>query len=132
MGQPAAAQWTGQAHTRRDRYLASPITMPSERIAQLRALLAEAPNDKTVRFALAMERKRAGDTAGAAKELKALTESDPGYMPPYYQLALVLAAMGRTEDAVRACEAGALQGLVNGDRKARAELEALKTGLSNA
>ncbi|HMN04089.1 MAG TPA: hypothetical protein PKD45_00005, partial [Flavobacteriales bacterium] len=64
--------------------------------------------------------------------LEALVTEDPKYIPPYYQLASILAEMDRPLDAIHACEAGALQCLVTGDRKARAELLALRSELENA
>jgi hypothetical protein len=66
---------------------------------------------------------------GAATDLELLLREDPAYIACYYQLAMVLADLGRTADARHACEAGALQCLVTGDRKARSELLALMSGL---
>lgn len=103
--------------------------MPSERLAQLQAMLAEEPGDKFLRYAIALERKRAGELEGAAGDLEQLLREDPAYIAGYYQLALMLAELGRAADAAETCAAGALQCLVAGDRKARAELLALKEEL---
>ena len=67
---------------------------------------------------------------GAATELEELLHEDPAYIACYYQLALVLADLGRTADAADVCKAGALKCLVTGDAKARAELIALMSGLT--
>ena len=101
-----------------------------ERIEQLRALLAEEPGDAFVRYAIALELKRAGDMEGAAKDLEALLHDDPKYIACYYQLALILADLGRTHEAVHVCEIGSLHCITTGDRKARAELLELKNALS--
>ncbi|MEO8733913.1 MAG: hypothetical protein ABI373_06255 [Flavobacteriales bacterium] len=104
--------------------------MANDRLAQLRSMLAEEPGDKFLRYAIALERKRDGDMERAATELEVLLREDPTYIPCYYQLALVLADLGRTADAADVCKAGALKCLVTGDAKARSELIALMSGLS--
>jgi tetratricopeptide (TPR) repeat protein len=99
--------------------------MMADRLAQLQALLAEEPGDPFLRYAIALERKRSGDMETAAGDLELLLQENPKYIACYYQLALVLADLGRLADAAEACKAGALQCLVTGDAKARAELLAL-------
>jgi hypothetical protein len=47
----------------------------------------------------------------------------------YYQLATWLAELGRVSDAVETCNAGSLRALVQGERKARTELIALRDQL---
>jgi len=101
-----------------------------DRLDQLRELLREDPSDRFLRYAIALELKRAGEMAAAANDLEALIHSDPKYIACYYQLALILAEMGRIDDAVHTCEAGSLQCLTTGDTKARAELLALKEALT--
>ena len=102
----------------------------SERLDQLRALLAEEPGDAFVRYAIALELKRKGDMEGAANDLEALLKDDPKYIACYYQLALILADLGRTGEAVHVCEIGSLQCITTGDRKARTELLELKNALT--
>jgi tetratricopeptide (TPR) repeat protein len=99
--------------------------MMADRLTQLQALLAEEPGDPFLRYAIALERKRSGDMETAAGDLESLLQENPKYIACYYQLALVLADLGRLADAAEACKAGALQCLVTGDAKARAELLAL-------
>ncbi|HEY0976896.1 MAG TPA: tetratricopeptide repeat protein [Flavobacteriales bacterium] len=103
--------------------------MSTERLDQLRTMLAEEPGDPFLRYAIALEHKRAGDMEQAVEVLTGLLEEDPGYIACYYQLALLLADLGRTADALRACETGALQCLVTNDLKARNELLQLKNAL---
>ncbi len=106
--------------------------MPTDRFLQLQAMLAEEPGDKFLRYAIALEHKRSGHMEQAAEAMKALIDEDPKYIPPYYQLALLLGELGRVEEAVAACEAGSLQSLAMGDLKARGELLALKEELQDA
>lgn len=103
--------------------------MSNDRLNQLHSLLSEEPGDPFLRYAIALERKREGDMEGAAADLESLLREDPAYIACYYQLALVLADLGRVQEAIEACRAGALQCLVNGDGKARSELQALMHGL---
>lgn len=103
--------------------------MGSQRLEQLRAMLVEEPGDAFVRYAIALELKRAGNMEQAALDLETLLRDDPKYIACYYQLALILADLGRTEEAVHVCEAGSLQCITTGDRKARAELLELKNTL---
>lgn len=106
--------------------------MANNRLAQLQSLLEEEPGDPFLRYAIALERKREGDLEGAVTDLEGLLREDPGYIACYYQLALMLADLGRLQEAIGACRAGALQCLVGGDAKARAELMALMHGLEEA
>lgn len=103
--------------------------MSNDRLAQLQDMLAAEPGEPFLRYAIALEHKRRGSMEQAAHDLEALLRDEPKYIAAYHQLALVLAELGRPEDAVHACEAGALQCLATGDRKARAELLELKNAL---
>lgn len=106
--------------------------MATDRLAQLRSMLEEEPGDKFLRYAIALERKREGDINGATDDLESLLHEDPTYIACYYQVALLLADLGRVQEAIEACRSGALQCLVSGDAKARSELQALKNGLEEA
>lgn len=103
--------------------------MSAERLEQLRAMLAEEPGDSFIRYAIALEVKRSGQMEEAATQLEQLLRDDPKYIACYYQLALVLVDLGRSDEAAHVCEAGALQCLTTGDRKARAELLELKNAI---
>ena len=103
--------------------------MSAERLDQLRAMLVEEPGDLFLRYAIALELKHRGEMEAAVQELRYILQDDPKHIASYYQLAVMLADLGRTTDAVAACEAGALQCLVTNDRKARTELLALMSTL---
>jgi len=102
----------------------------SDRLDQLQALLAEDPADAFVRYAIALEHKRRGNMEQAAQDLEGLLRDEPKYIAAYHQLALVLADLGRVQEAAQVCEAGSLQCLTTGDRKARAELIELRNALT--
>ena len=104
--------------------------MSSTRLEQLRAMLAEEPNDAFIRYAIALELKRAGKMEEAVNDLQMLLKEDPKYIACYYQLAVTLIDIGRAEDAMLVCEAGSLQCITTGDRKARAELLELKKAIA--
>lgn len=103
--------------------------MSAERLDQLRELLAEEPGDLFIRYAIALELKREGHTEQAMADLRGILTDEPAHIASYYQLALLLAESGHGVEAIAVCEAGALQCLVTGDRKARAELLQLKEAL---
>ncbi len=105
--------------------------MSAERLEQLRGMLVEEPGDLFLRYAIALELKREGHMDHAILELEAILTDDPKHIASYYQLALMLADVGRLEDAITTCKAGSMQGLVTGDRKARAELLELLAGLTD-
>ena len=95
-------------------------------------MLAEEPGDLFLRYAIALEWKRAGNMEKAVTDLESILTDDPKYIPGYYQLALLEADLGRIENAKRACEAGMMQSLVTDERKARSELQELLNSLEDA
>lgn len=99
--------------------------MSNERMDQLRSMLDEEPGDVFLRYAIALELRRAGRPDQAIDDLRGLLNDEPGHLASYHQLALMLSEVGRIRDAVHTCEAGMLQCLVAGDRKAHAEMAEL-------
>ena len=104
--------------------------MNSSRLEQLKALLEEDPKDAFVRYAIALEMRHAGNMSEAALLLDELIKDDPMYTPGYYQLASVLIALGRNDEAVHVCDAGSMRCQMTGDLKARAELLELKAAIT--
>lgn len=103
--------------------------MSAERLDQLRAMQAEEPEDAFLRYAIALELKRLGRMEEAIADLEALLRDKPDHVASYYQLATWLAELGRVTDAVETCNTGSLRALVQGERKARTELIALRDQL---
>lgn len=99
---------------------------------QLREMLAQEPGEAFLRYAIALEHRRAGDTEQAMADLYQLLQEDPKYIACYYQLAMLLAEAGRLQEAIDVCEAGAMQCIVTRDLKARGELLQLKEALLDA
>lgn len=106
--------------------------MSNDRLLQLRTMLVDEPGDPFLRYAIALELNRSGDREQACEELEALVRDVPGHVPSYYQLASILADLGRTSDAIEVCDAGSLQCIVSGERKTRSELLALKETIEEA
>lgn len=104
--------------------------MSTERLDHLLAMLADDPGDPFIRYAIALEHKRAGRMQQAAKDLTVLLKEDPTYLPCYYQLALLLTELGHMTDAISVCDQGAERCQAAGDRKARAELMELRNAIS--
>jgi thioredoxin-like negative regulator of GroEL len=92
-------------------------------------MLAEEPGDLFLRYAIALELRREGEMEQAIVDLEQILTDEPKHIASYYQLALLLAEVGRPEAAIVACEAGSMQSLVIGDRKARLELQELMNTL---
>lgn len=60
------------------------------RKAQIESMLAEAPNDAFLRFALAKEFEKEGADAGAREIYESLLEDQPEYVGTYYHLGKTL------------------------------------------
>ena len=90
----------------------------------LRELLREDPNEPFLHYAICLELKKNGDDAlNAFLEMK---KSFPGYLPLYYQLALLLAETGNTEEAALISSEGIVLAESLGDQHALAELKGLR------
>lgn len=59
--------------------------MANQRLDELKKMLAEDPGDAFLNYALAMELLSAGDKEKAFSHLMQLIESQPDYLPSYYQ-----------------------------------------------
>lgn len=103
--------------------------MSNDRLALLRGMLAEDPQDPFLRYAIALEHKRDGHMEVAIDELEALLRDDPSYIACYYQLALLQAELGRTEQAIQTCKQGMVRSQEAADLKARTELAQLQQAL---
>jgi hypothetical protein len=104
--------------------------MSQERLEQLRSMLADEPGDLFLRYAIALEHKRMGAMEEAVHDLEGILRDEPRHVASYYQLAVMLADLDRPQEAIEVCDAGSLQCIVTGDRKARVELLALRDQLS--
>jgi DNA-binding SARP family transcriptional activator len=94
------------------------------RLEQLRQFVADDPSDPFNTYALALERLKS-DVGEATSLLLGLLQTHPDYLPTYYQAATLLAAAGRSSEALQIAEQGMTLAQTKGDLKARRELQAL-------
>jgi predicted Zn-dependent protease len=92
---------------------------------KLEAMLAEAPDDVFLQYALAMEFASANEPAQAAARLEALLRGDPHYVPAWFQLGRMLQLAGRLEQARQVLTRGMEYARQAGDAHAEAEMGAL-------
>lgn len=79
--------------------------MANERLASLRDMLADDPDDAFTRYALAMELKGQGSTDEALAEFAEVLARDPSYLATYYQYGALLSGVD-LDKAVEVIRAG--------------------------
>lgn len=94
-----------------------------DRIAQLKAFLAEDPGDSFVRFALATEYAKLGDAEEALRYFEGLIADDPDYVGTYYHLGKLYERTGQEERARQVYRLGIEAATRVSDLHARAELQ---------
>jgi tetratricopeptide (TPR) repeat protein len=87
-------------------------------------MLAKTPNDPFLLYGIALEHKKAGDTAQALEFLDRTIATDPGYCYAYYQQGQVREMAGDEAGAREAYRAGIEASTKKGDAHARSEIEA--------
>ncbi len=97
--------------------------MSADRLATLLDYLRDDPDDPFVRYALAQEYLKRGDTAEALRFFEELAADQPEYVGTYYHLGKLYETLGRTPDAVRTYRAGIDAATRASDLHARAELQ---------
>lgn len=95
-----------------------------DRIAQLRTFIAQKQGEPFPRYALALELKAQGDTAGAVAELRELLRNTPDYLAAYLQLGMLLQAQSQPAEARQVLEAGQAVARSKGDSHTLSELTA--------
>ncbi|HKW25374.1 MAG TPA: tetratricopeptide repeat protein [Terriglobales bacterium] len=70
-----------------------------DRVAMLKEVLGQNPNDAFARYGLAMEYSNSGQVEDALREFSALLAANPDYTAGYFMAAQVLARAGREEEA---------------------------------
>jgi tetratricopeptide (TPR) repeat protein len=73
---------------------------------KLEAMLAADPQDKFLRYALAMEMDNAGQHAKSLELFQSLIDDDPPYVPAYFMAGQQLAKIGQVSEARKILEAG--------------------------
>jgi Flp pilus assembly protein TadD len=104
--------------------------MSSEKRRQmLEQMLADAPNDPELRYALAMEHASTGDDEGAARCFRDLLQRTPDYAPAYHQAGRSLHRLGRLAEARDALQRGIPVALRQNNKHAADEMQALLDNL---
>lgn len=89
---------------------------------KLEAMLADSPDDSFLRYALAMQCATDGDDAAAVAGMNVLIESDPHYVPAYFQLAQILVRLGENDHARQTLARGIEMARRAGDDHAEGEM----------
>lgn len=98
----------------------------TDRITRLKAFLEEDPHDAFTRFALALEYRKSGDRARAARAFEDLLRDRPEYVGTYYHTAVLYREQGRIQDALSVIDRGVDVSERAGDHHAASELRSLK------
>ncbi len=96
-----------------------------DRIAMLKDILAQAPNDPFARYGLALEYSNSGKVEDALREFETLLSANPDYTPGYFMAAQTLARVERTQEAKQKLRDGIACAIRKGDAHARSEMESM-------
>jgi len=95
----------------------------SERLAKLEQMLERSPTDPFLLYGIALEHKKAGDSARAIEFLDRTLAADAGYCYAYFQKGQVFESQGDTDAAKQAYRDGIDAARRKGDSHALSELE---------
>ncbi len=101
------------------------------RKAQIQAMLADAPTDAFLRFALAKEHEKEGDDAGAREIYTALLSDQPEYVGTYYHLGKTLERLEEDREAWRIYSEGIAVTKRLGEKHAMSELAGARLELGD-
>jgi cytochrome c-type biogenesis protein CcmH/NrfG len=96
-----------------------------DRIAMLKEILAQNPNDAFARYGLAMEYSNAGDVEGALMEFETLLKANPDYTAGYFMAAQALVRADRAAEAKAMLKEGIASARRTGNSHAQSEMESL-------
>lgn len=102
----------------------------NDRLAQIRALLADAPEDAFLNYALATELVQAGRLDDAVVAYETLRRRHPDYVGLYYHYGETLLKLGRGDEADAVFADGIARAKAVGDQHALAELQNLRLNAS--
>ncbi len=89
---------------------------------KLETMLAAAPDDPFLRYALALALASEGDAAGAIVRLQEMLQSSPDYVPAYFQLAQLHVGLGQADEAKPVLTRGIEMARRAGDSHAEGEM----------
>ena len=96
-----------------------------DRVATLKQILDQNPNDAFARYGLAMEYSKSGNSAAALQEFAALLQAHPDYTAGYFMAAQVLAREGRNHEARTMLMDGIASADRTGNAHAKSEMAAM-------
>lgn len=103
-----------------------PSSPTSPRLEQVRQLLAKAPKDPFLLYAMALELKKLGALNDALQYLQHTLEVDADYLYAYYQAGQILESQGTESKAIQMYDQGIQRARAKGDAKALSELQAAR------
>src|SRR4051812_17264015 len=101
----------------------------TERMQQIRAMLADDPADLFLRYGLAMEYAGQGDDATAAEHFRDLLAARPDYVPAYLMLGQTLVRIGDDDVAKDVLRRGIAAAGQARNEHAQGEMQALLDSL---
>jgi tetratricopeptide (TPR) repeat protein len=96
-----------------------------DRVAMLKEILADNPNDLFAHYGLAMEYANAGDTAAALAEYEKIVAMDPNYVPAYQMGGQLLLNLRRDEEARKWFDKGIAAARRTGNQHAESEMQGI-------
>lgn len=99
--------------------------------ADIRALLAEEPNDPFLLYALAQALAGEADHAAALEQYDRTLAADPRYFAAYYHKAKSLIALGRLAEARSLLQTGIAAAAAGSDHHTAGEMSELLAGIDD-
>jgi tetratricopeptide (TPR) repeat protein len=96
-----------------------------DRVAVLKEILSQNPNDAFARYGLAMEYSKSGQVEEALREFSALLAANPDYTAGYFMAAQMLVRAGREEEARKLLRDGIAAAQRTGNQHAQSEMEGM-------
>jgi Tfp pilus assembly protein PilF len=94
-----------------------------DRIARIKEILKDSPDDSFLKHALALEYIKLNNDTDARQLFEELLSHEPGYVGSYYHLGKLLERMGETENAIAIYEKGIAMATAANEKHARNELQ---------
>lgn len=102
-----------------------------DRLAMLKDLLEQDPNNQLARYGLAMEYSGKGDVEASVAEFKKLIDINPNYANAYFMAAQALAKAERVDEAKQFLRQGITAAARLGNTHAQSEMQQLLDELEN-
>ncbi len=96
-----------------------------DKLAGLKEILAQDPNNTLARYGLAMELASRGQTDESLAEFDGLIKANPDYTAAYFMSAQTMANTGRTVDAIARLKMGIDSARRTGNQHALSEMQTM-------